>query len=179
VSVPVNLAFAFPLTDILVFGTIALFAFKGFKQGALRSLFGVLRVYLAFIITTLFYEKAALLLQTTSDMPSSVALMICFTTIFAASLAIIWALGSVVKKFSKGPETSSILSKIGGTVLGLVEGILIVSIVIMDIGFYFPPETQSSLEGAVFYNTVKHIAPAIKEFTVGHISRLEGFSDAL
>ena len=172
-----NFAFTVPLADILIFGTVILFAFNGLKRGVLRALFGFLQVYFSLIITTLLYERAALLLQATFSISSPLAQMICFTAIFAIFLSILWVLTSTLKKISKLPETSGSLSKIGGTILGAAAGILIVSIIIMVIGFYSLPEIQSPLENAVSYRIIKQIAPGIKDFTVTHIPRLKADSD--
>jgi uncharacterized membrane protein required for colicin V production len=172
-----NLAFTLPLADILIFGTIVLFAFYGFKRGVLRALFGFLQVYFAFIITTLLYERAALLLQAKFDIPSQLAQMICFTVIFAIFLAMIWVLVFTVKKVSKPPETSSSLSRIGGAILGVAQGTLIVSIIIMGISFYSPPIIQSSLENAISYRVIKQVAPGIKDFTVERIPSLKEEAD--
>jgi len=172
-----DFAFTLPLTDILIFGTVILFAFSGFKRGVLRALFGFLQVYFSFIITTLLYERAALLLQAAFSISSPLAQMICFTAIFAIFLGIIWVVVFILKKVSKPPETSSSLSKIGGTILGIAEGVLIVSIIIMGISFYSPPIIQSPLENAVSYRVIKQIAPGIKDFTVAHIPSLKEETD--
>lgn len=168
-----NFALAFPLVDILIFGAIILFGFNGFRQGVLRVLVGFLRVYFSFIITTFLYERAAIFLQATFGTSSPLAQTICFAAIFAIFWAVMWAVGLILKKISKPLQTSGSLSKIGGTILGIVEGMLIVSIVIMGISFYSAPEIQSPLEDSVSYRLVKQVAPGIKDFTVGRIPRLK------
>ena len=174
-----NFAFTVPLADILIFGTVILFAFSGFRRGVLSALFGFIQVYFSFIITTFLYERAALLLQAMIDISSPLAQMVCFTVIFAIFLGIIWVVIFILKRISKPLETSGSLSKIGGTILGIAQGVLIVSIIIMAIGLYSLPEIQSPLENAVSYRIIKQIAPGIKDFTVGHISSLKEESDAL
>jgi len=174
---PANFAFALPLADILVFGTVVLFALSGYKRGVLRALFGFLQVYFSFIITAFLYERAALLLQAAFGISSPLAQMICFTAIFVIFLAIIWVAAFILKRVSNPPETSSSLSKIGGTILGIAQGILIVSIAIMGISFYPPPEIQSPLEKAISYRVIKNIAPSIKDFTVRYIPRAKELPD--
>ena len=61
-------ASAFTLADILVFGVVIFFAFRGFMRGALRELFSFLRVYFSFIIAAILYGKAQNLLQRIFDM---------------------------------------------------------------------------------------------------------------
>ena len=161
------------LVDILIFGAIILFAINGFRRGALRGLFTFFRVYLSFIIATLFYGRAAIVLSESFDKPSPLIPAICFTIIFLALTAAIWGIGIALKDILKPPRTSGTLNKVGGTVIGVLEGTLLVSVVIMVLSLYFPADIQSALESATYYKTVKQVAPAIKEFTVGHISSLE------
>jgi membrane protein required for colicin V production len=161
-----DLAFVVPLVDIPIFGAIIFFALNGFRRGILRALFSFFRIYLSFIVTALSYERLALLFQAAFDISSPLAQMICFIAVFTIFFVMVWVLVAILKKVSKPLQTSSRLSKIGGTVLGITEGILIISIVIMVIGFYSVPETQSPLESAVSYRAVKQVAPGIKHLTM-------------
>lgn len=165
------------LMDALLFGTIILFAFYGFKQGVLRALFGFFCVYFSFIITTLFHERLAALLQMTFSMSTPLALTISFTAVFAILLFVVWLAWRILRRMLDLPETSSYLSKIGGTILGIAGGVLITSVIIMAINLYPLPETQSPLRGTIFYKTIKQIAPAIRDFTIGHAPRLKTDSD--
>ena len=175
----VNAAFALPLADVLFLGAIGLFAYYGYKRGVLRTLYSILRIYFSFIIAVLFYEKLALAVQVMLDMSSAAARIVCFTTLFTALLVIMWATGVFLKKrVSREPESDGGLNRIGGGVLGLLEGVLLLSIVIMDINFYSVPDnSKSPLEGSASYKVIKQIAPGIESFTVGPISRLKDISD--
>jgi uncharacterized membrane protein required for colicin V production len=167
-------AFILSLSDFLILGVIAFFAFSGFMRGALRALFSTLRVYFSFIITTFFYERAALPLQAILSLPSWLARMISFIFIFGLIIVLIWLIGAIViKRISKPPPTGNALDKIAGIILGVIEGVLITSIIIMCINFY-PGSSETSLpmENSITYRFVKSIAPSIKNFTMGPISRL-------
>jgi uncharacterized membrane protein required for colicin V production len=176
---PVNLAFALPLADIFILGAIGFFAFSGFMRGALRTLFSLLRIYFSFIITVLFYERLALLAQAMIDMPAWLAQIISFVIVFGVVLTIIWIAGAIlIKRIAKPPQTSSSLNKIGGTVLGLVEGIFIVSVIIMCIDFYpAHNDARSPMEDAISYKFIKYIAPSIKDFTMNPVSRLRNIAN--
>ena len=105
--------------------------------------------------------------------------MICFTVIFGVLLFIIWITGRLLRRKSvEPPEPSSSLDKVGGTVLGLLEGLLLVSIISMDINFYpAPKNARSPLEDAVSYKVIKHIAPSIRDFTIMPFSALKNPPD--
>ncbi|MFC1716262.1 CvpA family protein [Candidatus Poribacteria bacterium] len=174
-----NVAFIVPVADLVFLGIIAFFAFYGFKRGVLATLYSILRIYFSFIIAVLFYEKLALLLQAMSDMSSAAARIICFTILFVAFLVTMWTTGVFLKKrISKETDSDSGLSRIGGGVLGLLEGVLLISIAIMDINFYTVPDgAKSPLEDAVTYKVIKQVAPGIEYFTISPISRLKDISD--
>ena len=171
---PINTSFTLPFADFFILGAIVFFAFSGFMRGALRTLFSALRIYFSFIFTSLIYERAALPFQALFDMPAWLAQMACFIAIFGIVLTAIWVVGSIlIKRMANPPKTSSSLDKIGGIVLGFVEGILIVSLIIMIIDFHPTPKAHSPLENAVSYKIIKNIAPSIKDFTMRPISRLK------
>ena len=94
-------------------------------------------------------------------------------------MAVIWAIEIILrKKLSHDAKASSALSKIGGVTLGLLEGILIISILIMAVEFYPTPKgAKYPFEGAVSYKAIKQVAPSIKDFTVKPVSVLKDMSD--
>jgi hypothetical protein len=76
------------------------------------------------------------------------------------------------KRISK-PETSSRVSKISGTILGLAEGILMISIVIMIVSFHPGYDrAQIDFKNTISYRTIEPIAPGIRSLTIGPISQL-------
>lgn len=162
------------LIDLFVFGLTVLFSLNGFRSGALRSLFSLLWVYIVLVITALFYGKAATLLQATSNTSSPVAQVICFSIIFIILFAITQIINFLLMRLLRLVEPKGISSRIIGTIFGTVEGILIISIVIMNIAF-FP--VKPPLKDMVFYKTMKNIAPGVVDVTIGHIPYLKDSVD--
>lgn len=170
---------AISLADILIIGVVLFFVFYGFKRGVLKTLYSILRIYFSFILTILLYDRLALLLQASSGMNSAAARILSFSVIFIVLITIIWVVGSLLrKKIARPSETSSSLSRIGGGFLGLLESILLISIIIMDINFY-PASNggKSPLEDTMSYKVIQQIAPSIEYFTIGPISRIKDISD--
>ena len=175
----INSGFTIPLSDILIFGVIIFFGYYGYRRGVQKELVSVLRLYFSFIITVLLYERLAVVVQALFNAPSWFAQMLCFVIIFAVFVAAIWAIEIILrKKLSQTTKAGSVLSKAGGVTLGLLEGILIISIMIMAVEFYPTPEgAKYPFEGAVSYKFIKQIAPSIKDFTVSPVSMLKEISD--
>ena len=163
------------LADIIVFGALMLFAFYGFKRGALRVLYAILRIYFAFIITIFFYGRLALLLQLVVDISSGAACIICFTVFFSVIIVMVWFISVFVKKrIAKPSEIDSSLSRIGGIILGLLEGALIVSIIMMVVNFYpVENEAETPLGNTLSYKVMRHIAPGVESIVSGPFSRLK------
>jgi uncharacterized membrane protein required for colicin V production len=104
--------------------------------------------------------------------------MIAFAGIFVIFIVIIWLIWAIMSKRISKPETSSKVSKISGTILGLAEGILVVSIVIMIVSFH-PGYGKAQLEfkDTVSYKAIEPIAPGIRSLTIGPISQLTEIPD--
>ena len=167
-------AFTIPFQDMIIIGVIVFFAFKGFTLGAVRAFFAIFRVYFSFIITLLVYKKIAPVPEATFDMPSWLAQMICFMTVFGVLALTLWIAEHMIRKrMWEPPETSNSLNKVGGIILGLLEGILIMSIITMGIEIYdVPDNARSPLEDAASYKAIKPVAPSIRDFTLGPLSHL-------
>ena len=105
--------------------------------------------------------------------------MVCFTALLGVLIAILWLIGVFVKKrVAKPPETDSSLSRMGGTVLGLLEGAFVISIIIMIINFY-PVDSdakspaESPFEHTLSYKVVGQMAPSIESLIARPVSHLK------
>ena len=98
-----NTAFTISLADIFFFGLIAFFIFFGFKRGALRTIYSILRLYFSFIITIILYEKLALVLQASTGMSSVAACILSFTAIFIVLVITAWIISSLVRRRNAPP----------------------------------------------------------------------------
>ena len=168
-----DLAFTIPVADFFAAGVIGLLAFNGFRRGVLGAFFTLLRIYLTFIITALSYERAALPFQARLSASTSTSQIFCFITIFVLVFAAAWAVEIVLRrKISESPGGRKKPSRIGGIILGLFQGILLLSILYMNVDF-FPASDRggtSRLEDAFSHKLVRHVAPGIKDLSVDSVS---------
>ena len=142
-------------------------------------IYAVIRIYFAFIVTVLLYGRLVLLLQDQVTISSGVACMICFTALFCALIVMVWLISVFVKKrVAKPPEVESSLSRIGGTVLGLIEGALIVSIIIMVVNFY-PVEdgAETPLGHTLSYKVLRNLAPGMESIVSRPLKHLKETAD--
>ena len=142
-------------------------------------IYAVLRIYFAFIVTVLFYGRLALLLQDQVTISSGVACMFCFTALFVVLIVVVWLISVFVKKrVAKPPEVDSNLSRLGGIVLGLMEGVLIVSIIIMVVNFYpVEDDAETPLGHTLSYKVLRNIAPGMESIISGPFERLKESAD--
>lgn len=174
-----ELAFVLSLADLFLFGIVALFAFVGFVRGVLNQLLSFLRVYFSFIVATLLYRKVAKSLLAGLGLPPWAIQMIAFIAIFVIFIVVVWLIWAIMSKRISKPETSSRMSKISGTILGLAEGILLISIVIMIISFHPGYDNaQIDFKNTASYRAIEPIAPGIRSLTIGPISQLTETPDA-
>lgn len=172
-------AFTVSLADVLIIGILFLFALYGSKRGVRGTLNSIFRIYFSFIIAILFYEKLALLFQAMVDIPSGAARLICFTVLFAVFLSTIWTIGVVLRRrLSKTSDPDSSANRVGGAALGLLECVLLISIVIISVNFYpISEDTKSPMEKSISYKAIKYVAEGIESFTIAPLSRLKDVSN--
>jgi uncharacterized membrane protein required for colicin V production len=135
-------------------------------------------VYCSFIAATLLYRKVAKSLLAGLSLPPWATQMTAFVGIFVIFIVTIWLIWAIMSKRISKPETSSRVSKISGTILGLAEGVLVISIVIMIISFH-PRYDNAQLEikNTISYKAIEPIAPGIRSLTIGPISQLTEIPD--
>ena len=172
-------AFTVSLADVLIIGVLFLFAFYGSKRGVRGTLNSIFRIYFSFIIAILFYEKLALLLQAMADISSGAASVICFAILFVIFLSTIWTIGVVLKRrVSKTSDPDSSANRMGGAALGLLESVLLISIVIMGVNLYpVSEDAKSPMEDSISYRAIKYVAQGMESFTMPPLSRLKDISN--
>jgi len=172
-------AFTVSLADVLLIGILFLFALYGAKRGVRGTLNSIFRIYFSFIIAILFYEKLALPFQAMANISSGAARVICFATLFAIFLSVVWTTGVVLRKrISKTSDPDSSANRVGGAALGLLESVLLISIVIMGVDLYPASEdAKSPMESSISYKAIKYVAQGMESFTMAPLSRLKDISN--
>lgn len=151
------------IIDLFVLGFIILSAFNGLRRGLVRTFFGLLGFYISFIIAMLLYERMAVFFQAIDGKPSYTARLICFSILFVIFSAILKVLNILIIRLLTTFISEGTPSRIIGTILGIIEGIFLTSIVMMNISFY-PKEI--TIKNSVSYKLTKNIAQDVNNFTM-------------
>ncbi|MGQ9608635.1 MAG: CvpA family protein [bacterium] len=150
------------ILDLFVLGFITLCAFNGLRRGAIRTFFSLLWFYISFIITMLLYERVAVFFQAVDGKPSYIARIICFSIIFVLFSAVSKVFNILIIRLLTILISEGMSSRVIGAILGIIEGIFLASIVMMNISFY-PKELN--IKNTVSYKMTKNIAQDVNNFT--------------
>lgn len=120
--------------DFILLGIILLFGVLGFRRGFLQTLGGIIGIIIASIVASRFYLVLGNLFG-----GSNFAKVIAFIIIFALVIKIIslffWAMGKVFRLIAVIPFLQSFEHALGA-VLGVAEGILVLSVVVFFFSKY-------------------------------------------
>ncbi|MFH0988233.1 MAG: CvpA family protein [Parcubacteria group bacterium] len=122
------------ILDYILIGIILLLGLSGFKRGFLESLGSIIGLVIATLIASRFYPLAGSWFGGTN-----LSNVIAFIIIFAAAIKIVsllfWVLGKVFQIITVLPFVSS-FDRLLGLILGLAEGIFVMSIILYFLGKY-------------------------------------------
>lgn len=152
---------------ILVF--VVLLIFLGFRKGFLRKVLGIAGLILGFILAVRFYEPIANLFLKLVDANESLMRIIGFLFIIAA----VYFLAIWIARFMTNINPSlSKIDKMAGALLGFGEGLLITSILLVNLSFINYPNVKIR-ETSVLYPGVYSIAPYIFDKVISYSPSLK------
>lgn len=155
--------------DLVIIILVTLSTFFGFRKGFLRKVLGIAGLVLGFILAVRFYEPVSNLLLTLIDANESLMRIIGFLVI----IAIVFFLAVWVARFMANINPSlSRLDKITGAVLGFGEGLLITSILLVNLSFINYPDIKIR-ETSVLYSRVYYIAPLVFDKIISYSPSLK------
>tara|TARA_B100000315_G_scaffold106964_1_gene98154 strand:+ start:18959 stop:19708 length:750 start_codon:yes stop_codon:yes gene_type:complete len=102
-------------------------------RGLIKELFSLASIIFAFILAHRYYS---LISTQISDFVSNkvAADLLSFGFIFIFSVLIISQIGKLVRKLLYETKTLTVTDRIGGSLLGLIKGILIITVIMIPIG---------------------------------------------
>jgi uncharacterized membrane protein required for colicin V production len=146
--------------DIFIAVVLIMYGLAGFRRGGVKSFLSLLFLYIAFIISMILFEKPAVYLQVVLETKSSTARIVCFGIIFAIFIALTRYFYYLATKLFAQVLIRGIFSGIAGALFGIMEGILIIGIIYMCIGFY--PVTPP-LSETMSFRVIKDIPVEIRD----------------
>jgi len=130
--------------DVLVLAIFLFSIFACFQRGFVKSLFGMFRVFIALFIAINLALPVAGIISGFIDMGPIIIIIIAVVLVFAVAVFALNALMGVLHFIASLPIIS-IVNKLGGALIGLLQGYAIVFIMIAIITLWPPNEFMDNL----------------------------------
>lgn len=143
--------------DIILVLVLSIFMFAGWRKGLLRKLIALICLALSLVVATKFASTVSdeisgpLGLSAGTGTTLSFIVIVCVIMI---SQAIFYRL--VIKKLGEG-----LWNKIGGLLMGLLEGGLLVSVTVIFLSIYFHYPSDETRSESFLYKPLKNFAPRL------------------
>lgn len=148
--------------DIIILTGLALYLVLGFRDGFFKKIFGILGFWCGLILAGKFMVSLGDILYSSLGVTKDTAYVLAFALLFVlvsvgANLSYRW-FGEA------GGNTLTIKSRLAGGLLGLVQGVLAVSLILAMLSVFGIPEEESRKSSAL-YETVAEAAPTIFDYS--------------
>ena len=155
--------------DLVILILILLPAFIGFHKGFLRKVLGILGLIGGFVLAVRFYKPVTELFNRFVNVSPSTMKVAGFLII----IAVIYIIAVWLARFASNINPSlNKIDKISGAILGLAEGTLLTSILLVNLSFINYPDTNVR-RSSLFYHEVYGAAPAVLEKIIAYSPELK------
>lgn len=163
-------------TDVLILVGILVFVILGIRDGFLRKIFGLLGFFAGLILGTKFMGSLSGVLQSTIDLSDEGSLALSFFLIFMAVMIVV---NLFYRWFGQsGGDALKVWSRLGGALLGILQGLVAVSLVLVMFNLFDVP-SEATRQGSILYNDVYRIAPEIFDYTSRFLPSSKKFFDEM
>ncbi len=149
------------LLDLLLGTPIIIFTLLGLRDGIVRKSVAVVCLLAALILGQLYMHEAGQFLVENAGVNPSDGPMMGY---FAIVLFIMLAQSLVYRLAAGGYKLGGFADRIGGSVLGFVEGVLLMSTLLLIFAMSGSPSRDTSRDSR-FYRPIVNIAPQILDFS--------------
>ncbi len=149
------------LLDILIFVPILMCILFGMRDGIVRKLVAIAVLITGLILGQIYMRNVGDLITGRGGISHEDAPIYGFLLVFLGSLVI---QGFLYRVLTKCYKIGGVADKIGGIVLGFIEGILFVSSMLFIFAMADFPDRQNKRDSE-FYKSVVNIAPQILDMT--------------
>ncbi len=120
---------------ILFVVVVALFAWRGFRSGFVKSLARVLAVVAGYASAILFAGDVSSLLEARFALQGIVAFAVASAGLFLLAATIVMLVFWIVRRFLPGDGEISLPSAVGGSVVGALVGVLLAIVIVWSFAF--------------------------------------------
>lgn len=153
---------AFSWLDAVLVVWLALSFVSGFRRGLIRQALDVLGVVLGFVVAIRTFRAAAQLLDTWVVLPWNVSAIIAFVVIFCMTIAIVEAVGAILRRILGFGPISVANSLLGGG-LGVLKTLIVITVLVAAASWLNLPWVDDVIMDSVIARQLKGAAPVIYE----------------
>jgi len=165
--------------DIVVGLFMVLFLVAGLRRGFIREVTGFVGLVLAFVLGIAgspIWSKAIVNLL---HFPPSVATVVSFILIFILVFLLCKAAGNLLFKIVRQTPLH-LLDRLGGSVIGLLKGGLLISLLLLFLGLFSLPQTIAKpLDSSVLVPTMRVFAPGVYNFLKGAFPQMRSLGEVI
>ena len=143
--------------DIILIVSLVAFTVNGTMKGFFAKVLSLAALLGGIIFSARFGRDMALFFNGLTGLGTT----ICGVVGVAAIFVILFVLAGKLAKAMKKVSILQAWDKIGGALFGLLEGALILSLLLLFLGFFNIPPPGPALEKSFMYKPVKNFAPNV------------------
>ena len=150
------------ITDILILVAVVLFVVLGIRDGFFRKIFGILGFLGGLICAARFMTFLSDIFIEAVGISKDISMIVAFFTIF---IFVVVMVNLFYKWFgASGSDAIKPLSRIMGGLLGAVQGVFVVSLILVMLSFFEIPSEEEKID-SLFYEETVQITPIVYDYT--------------
>jgi uncharacterized membrane protein required for colicin V production len=147
--------------DILIIVGITAYGVLGFRDGALKKMFSIIGFWGGLICATKLMYPLGSSFSQWFNLNKVTSNFVAFYLIFVLITGTEYLL---YKRFAPASDGLKLVPRIGGLILGIVQGSLIISLIILLLAIINVP-SEKAKEESLLYDTFFHAAPTFFDIT--------------
>ncbi len=164
------------ITDILIIVGILVYVALGVRDGFFRKIYGIIVFILGLIAATKLMTPFSELLINSMEFSEATSIFLAFFSVF---IGVIIIASLLYKWFGKSAsDTINVWSRVFGGILGIAQGIVAVSLILVMLGLFDIPGEEEA-EESVLYEDVYQIAPNVLDYTTHWLPSSNRFLDEI
>jgi|ERR1041384_1908718 uncharacterized membrane protein required for colicin V production len=162
------------VTDILILLGLAAYLLLGFRDGFLKKVFAILGLWGGLVIATKYMVPLGDQYTAWFGTSDELSEILAFATLFLAVTLIVNLFYRWVGKTDT--ESLKFVSRIAGALLGLAQGSVAISLLLLMFNVFDLPSTDSQSDSLLYHDTI-NIAPAVFDYSTTWIPDSKAFFD--
>jgi membrane protein required for colicin V production len=147
--------------DFTIMVIVFIFIVMGFRKGLVAEVLGLIGILVAIVMAVRFGPEAARLIPERFQVPQIIAVFAGFAAVFGGIMALFHLLTKGMQK-TMHPTALKWLDKMGGVLIGAVEGTFIASVLIFV--FSLTPlavAVEEDIDRSLLYRATGRVAPSV------------------